>query len=418
MYTTVLVPFPLTPLSAFGYFLCQRFNKISPAAVSVYHWRPASPLVRIAWQSPDILLLMGKDLRVRLEKLIADSVPVDQTRKYKRLLNYIASPGRSEHLIDVYRLGNVISDSLPSPEPALRVASNVFVRALKTGEDPFKSGLTPCEVPDVVHAPHPVVPPSKVYVTLPRFDESPAPYQKVIGYDQSSLEESNVANLVSQNITLVVGGPPGSGKSTATTTLVDEMCNIVQSLRTRAGWSEFNLSIQYVNLDKGTPTGQYILDQSGKDTELVQSAKRQWTPEMAREGLLEILAAKQTTNIIVADLPGKIDGLTRMLSCGADGSIILTRDWDKMNEWKNFFGEMGLPHLAQAMTRLPEEGLMSTVKRYAPGRLLSGRITGLDRVVCSWDPFLHFLAKVLLFDLLPTLVASRQQIIDKFRHDI
>lgn len=417
MYKVVLVPFPLTPLAAFGYHLCRKLKMISPTAACVYHWRPGSGMVRKAWQSDEILVLTGNDLRDRLLKLIRQSYQGLRHHQHVRMLNILAFPGNTPRKNDVYQLSNELSANWHSPEPALKAADKLFSHLLKFKRELQHINFPLQEIPTVSYPTPPQIAPSQFHFTLPLFDDAPAPLQNIIGFESRSLIESNAAKLMGHHLALVIGGPSSSGKSTATATVVDEINNLIKSLKSRTGWSEFGLSVKYVNLDKGTPVGQFILDQRGQDSNLLKKAKRPWTEKRARAGLRDLIAAKQAHNIVVADLPGKIDNLTRILSCGADGSIIITRDWSKMDEWKSLFGEMGLPHLAQAFTRLPQDGMASTVKRYNE-RILSGRISGLERTVCSWDPFLNFLAKALLFDILPRLVEFRQRAILNARHNI
>ncbi len=415
MYKVVIVPFPLTPLAAYGHFLGLRFGKISQHAVSVYHWRPNSPGARQTWQSDDILVLTGTDLVDRLEKLIKNSLPGEIRYPYLRLLHYVASPKLGAQMENITDMSKRLAGNWSTPQQPLAAAGQLFSKLVQSKQNPRLTGLPELIIDSTPLATPLYLPPSKLFVTLPKFDDSPAPNQKLVGYWQEWLEESNIAALTDQHITVIVGGPPGSGKTTATVTLVNEMNNLIQSLRTRFGWEAFNLSVKYLSLDLGTPVGDFIISQQGQNRDLVNNAKQRWTPEFAEAGLHAMLQAKHEHNIVIADLPGQIDGLTRLLSCGADGSIILSRDWSKVDEWKRFFAEMGQANLSQALSRSPEEGFMSTVKVYRRGHFLSGRVSGLMRVVCSWDPFLHFLAKALLFDLLPSLVTSRLQTIEKIR---
>lgn len=413
MYKVVIVPFPLTPLSAFGYFLYQGGGEISPNAYSVYHWRPTSDRIKKAWQSDDVLVLTGRDITERLDRLIQTEPKTLESQNRRRLLHLIASPSSGKQKENIEAFARSLNTDWSTPQPALMAAIKVFAEILGSKQDPRLSELQELSIHKAESFVSLDLPRSQVLDTLPKFDDTPAPNQKLIGYWHQALEESNIGSLTNQHLSLVVGGPPGSGKTTATVTLVDEMNNLAGSLRSRLGWEEFNLSVGYVNLDLGTPVGNHIVNQQGQNRELLESLKQKWTPEKAEAGLHAIMEAKKEYNIVVADLPGRIDGLTRMLSCGADGSLIFSNKWELVDEWKRFFAEMGQPNLTQAFTRPPNEGLMSSVKVYRPGSFLSGRVCGLVRVVCSWDPFLKFLAKALLFDLLPALVASRQKAIQK-----
>ena len=129
--------------------------------------------------------------------------------------------------------------------------------------------------------------------------------------------------------------------------------------------------------------------------------------------IILFVAAKQEVNIVIADLPGEVSDITETLTVPADGGIIITKDWDEMGVWDRVLIRCGVRKIAQARSRMPEEGLESVVTLFKPGRLLSGRVTGLDRVVKSWDPFIFYLAVFLLFDLLPSLVSQRERVVNQ-----
>ncbi len=186
------------------------------------------------------------------------------------------------------------------------------------------------------------------------------------------------------------------------------MEDLIKSLQSRRGWEGFSLKVQYVNVDLGTPTVESILTRHGKDESAHKQLKQSWTEALALRAMEEFSRAKQSANIVIADLPGIITGITEVVAVLGDCGVVVTNDWAKTTEWRDFFRRLGTTQVAQAMSRKPEEGLPSVVTTYKREKFLSGRIVGLDRTVRSWDPFVECLARVLLFDLLPTFIERRK----------
>ncbi|MBI2052329.1 MAG: hypothetical protein HYT38_01445 [Candidatus Sungbacteria bacterium] len=188
------------------------------------------------------------------------------------------------------------------------------------------------------------------------------------------------------------------------------MSNIIASLKSRALFRGFEVNVECVNVDLATPTVAAIGQAQGKDRQALNMAKRPWTVELALEALNEFLVAKSRSSLVIADLPGgRVDQITEITGVLGDVGIIITRDWNRMAEWEEFYGRMGIVLVAQSRSRLLDEGLESVVTRYHKGKIIAGRVIGLDRVVRSWDSFVSCVAKVLLFDLIPEFIESRRK---------
>ena len=279
--------------------------------------------------------------------------------------------------------------------------------------DPFSQELPLGDNPGLLPREYVTFPPDKCFITLPIFKSQEPAEREVVAWKRLELEEGRIYHLQGRHIGLVVGGPAGSGKSTLAATLADEMMNIIHSLKSRASFSDLEVSLECANLDLATPTVDAIGGARGKEKQALDKAKRPWTLELALEALDKFWAAKSRANLVIADLPGgKIDQITEITGALGDVGVLITKDWAKMAEWQQLYTRMGITLVSQSRSRLPDEGLESVVTRYNAGGMIAGRVTGLDRTVRSWDSFAACLAKVLLFDLIPGFIESHQGKLD------
>lgn len=409
-YQLVMLPYPVTALALLGVYLHQALGLFSRGAVFCRCHRSAARPPR-AINDDCALWLSGPDLAARLAALIR-LMPAEKRQLLRAYLGYF---GRSPHkyTTDLRQLVWLFSQLSLDPATVADRAVSLCKRLLDCRWRP-NDGPLPLDDLIFDQVKVPVLHPSSVHHTLPVFRSNLPLDHEIVSYRQVSLDESRAAELVGQHIGLVVGGPPRSGKSTLVASLHNELTNIVASLKTRPGWEDFSFEIKCLNLDLGTPTVHAITQSSGRDDNKLKRIKQPWSKELALEAMRSFCKEKAKANLVIGDLPGKIDLFTELISAPADAGIIVCHDWSKKPEWQAFYGSLGIVKVAQARTRTAEEGLPSMVKRFNPSHELAGRIAGLDRHVCSWDPFITFLARALLFDLLPSLIARRKKELDRF----
>lgn len=391
----VALPFPPTLLSFFGCFL---HSKIGEPLVT-YHYRPDSPH---AMESGYAIKLFGPALGAELRALIRERWSGLEAQRLERLLNFCRG-GDNRDL-----LRTLCSVEWYNPRAIVIKATHFFEMCLAKNIDLFKYEATIESREEEIPSPPPK---GRRWLTVPTVaitDTKEA--RDVVGYNHVELDESQAWILQNHHLAFVIGGPPRSGKSTLAAALADELKNIIRSLKSRTGYEEFDLGVACGNLDAATPTVEAIADMRGQDRAALRKAKQPWTEDLAIETLVAFMEEKRRANITVGDLPGgNPDRITEVLCAAADGAMILTRDWTLQNAWARGFASYGVPVLSKARTRLTEEGVDSLVTQYVPGNRISGRITGLDRTVRSWDPFVGTLAQVLLFDLFPSLVKTREE---------
>ncbi len=217
------------------------------------------------------------------------------------------------------------------------------------------------------------------------------------------LEEGRICELQGRNITVAIGGPPQSGKSSLAVSIAGAMGDYIESLKSRTCFAGFDLNVAAVDIDFGTPTTSAIMENWGRDRKRVACLKKPWTMELAEEAQAELLRARQRHNIVIADLPGRITDVTKLLASTADAGIIISKDWSILKkEWAPFMASAGLPMLSRIKSRQADEGLSSLVTTWRPGEQLNGRIVGLNRTQKSFDLFIEWMVPFLLFDILPT----------------
>lgn len=413
-YRILLAPFPLTALAVFGYYLVNARGLVDEKTEIFYYWRPNKQYKHQIVGENLGACLFGRDYVSRLIRLLRTEPvsPADfSTSLLERYLNFFQSPRGSGcgglRLLEAYLARNAcfLDQILPK-------AAALLETWIKSGLDPFRNEL-PARLSPIPKLSELKLPASSHHMTLPLFRTNKPMEHRIVGKERMFFDEARIGLLSGQHLGIVLGGPPNSGKSTCIASLVEQMQNIVVSLQSRPGWSGFQLSVGLVNLDLATPTAEQVFAMKELGAGDFNSRRRTWTKDLAFEALHAFEAAKKKYNVVLADLPGKIDILTEIMSVPADAGILLTRDWQKMAEWQTFLRNMGIRKIVQARTRSAEQSLPSIVKRFNSGREVAGRISGLERIVCPWDPFVHFLSYALLFDLLPAMVEGRRKILSK-----
>lgn len=422
MHVVTLVPAPMNCLQAFVLFLMVRSGKMQVDS-------PIRFVISEEVAKEQLGDGLIQDLRLTLDKLEAlayDLVPIAmaedkfQQALARRLISYCRS-GDNQHGHVLKRfLNQILARHFHDPAEVVTEMSWFFEQVFRLNTDPWK-------IPFADHLPvfsyplpiRTVVPTDRLLVSLPVFKEGSdrrRADEDIIRQTTKELSEGNILKLLGERLAVVIGGAPGSGKSTFTASLVAEVQNIVQSLRTRSSWNDFDLSVSSVTLDLATPTLAEIQGHAGKDKAVLDAQKRPWTRELAVEAAHHLAQAKQTANLVFADLPGKVTSCTEIASAHADAAIIVTRDWEQcMPVWAAHFQRMGVPVITRARSRSSEDGFPSVVTTHRPGKHLSGRVVGLDRMQRSWDRFVSWTARFLLFDLLPGLIDKRDKRLNEAR---
>lgn len=429
-YRIIKVPFPLTPLSAFGYFLYKLAGMINNQADIAFHWTYQSDKDFHKPLSDLILFLFGPELPSKLFHLIEsiDDERVTMTARaslksmLELLLKLDVEP-ELRHRKGIRRLYEHLRVKDYNPKTALDSLSAAFEwNCLTSCINPFEEEImvpdhivSPEYSPRVCEVPRQLT--DKRLVSRPKFDEA----GQIIDWETGEFFESLAWLLTGDHIVIHIGGPADSGKSTLAASLFYELTNLVKELASRDHWQAFSLSVKLLDLDVSTRRLTVILSHHGQ-VERGESQPRQWTEELAVECSGQLSSAKPMYNIVIADLPGgPVDTITEIVSALGDVGIIVTRDVTRSTEWKELYMRMGIRLVAFAETRSNNNNadqhngswIESAVTAYKPHHFLSGRMKGVDRIARPWDPFISNLAAVLLFDLLPSFVEWKQEQIEE-----
>lgn len=404
----LLMPFPITPLLAFAYFIGKKSGQFGPEVEVRYLSSSGGERDNQYLGEGWIKLLSSKRLYENLDDHLR-AHRHDWYHDFKRLLTYCNAGD--------YKLGGefrkwLLRRSLLSSQPKKVLEEAEIILERSVGSDPWKSGLAlESQVREEKENKSDASFSDLRIGTLPIFKSNKPKEDEVLASMRYKLAERNILSLCGENLGIAICGPAGSGKSTLAVSLTSEIENILQSLRTRTAWPSFSLTAKLVNLDLATPTSNAILAGEGKNRPPLEGLKRPWSTELALEAFEIFREDKKQTNLVVADLPGgKPDNITEIVGAIADVAVIVTNDWEgKMKEWTDFVNRMGITLISQARSRLSQEGLSSVVTRYEPGEYVAGRVVSLDRVDRSWDRFIVWLAEFLLFDILPSFIEKRRK---------
>lgn len=233
--------------------------------------------------------------------------------------------------------------------------------------------------------------------------------------------------LEGRKISIAIGGPRHSGKSTLTASLVVEINRLIDQAKAYPGFEDLQLTCSFMDLDRSTPDVAAILTDSFDQTR----SRAKWTTTKALQTAKEFIGVEG--NIILADAPGgDPDEITKLVIGPADLAILLIAAeseaaWpEQRNKWLDVLRNMGIVPLVQLRSRRPEEisqmtgeKLGSTITSFSRSqaeetrrdwiRRVGGRVVGLNRQVITDNPCVSVFAKLLLYDLIPLVLYERER---------
>ncbi len=402
--SVAVLPFPLTIAALFGYGIL-RFLGFIDEKTHTRFTRVSSHNDTLFGCEGRIVFLACKEMYMK----ILSATEVD--RRIKKVLNFTmfgdSSPtGRILHSRLVSALTKLDTNT---SRKALHL-THTFVsefqnRMWEHSLDKLEVFVTALESLEIQTSPVVVYPPDKCILHLPVFQEKKAITRDVdiTGSFRVPLPKGRIFDLQSKHIALAIGGPSGSGKSTLAVSLISEIKICIEELKTSSAFADLELSVCRADLDLGTPTAKAIEENKGWDRAGLRKFKRPWTMELAEEAQRGFLRARAEHNIVIGDLPGRVTNVTELLMGSADAGIIISNDWGAVKtQWEPLMSSLGVSLVSKIRNREGEQGFSSLVRHWDPGRRLTGRVSSLNRFQKCWDPFIHWLALFLLFDILPT----------------
>jgi hypothetical protein len=144
---------------------------------------------------------------------------------------------------------------------------------------------------------------------------------------------------------VVIGGPPQSGKSTFTASLI-------QAIRERQRNRPYQLSFSWQPLDVTDNSIAVLLNQ---DEDIDQKRDVEWTAERAEERRSVFEARDE--QLVIADAPGLITDELRTVIEPADAIIILANygDRDDIDDWKGVADSHDMSVFAELTSILEED---------------------------------------------------------------
>lgn len=145
---------------------------------------------------------------------------------------------------------------------------------------------------------------------------------------------------------VVVGGPPHSGKSTVTASLI-------KAIRERQRNRSYHLSFSWVPLDVTDNSIAGLLNPEDEDIESKRDLD--WTEERADERRAMFNARDE--QLVIADSPGQISDELKIVIEPADAIIILSsyENREEIEDWIDMSEKQGLDIFAQLTTVLEED---------------------------------------------------------------
>ena len=413
----LLVPFPVSPLVAFAYFIGRHFGFFSPDVVVRYtaggdshHYFAGGKIRRLdhqeLYKELDSSIWKCGDKRRALLKRMLDYCAFSKERSFKKRLLQCSSISNPKPLLE--------SSAVPFFEECFLNGRDLWWAGWDDERD-GKFFQKPVSAPVEI-------PPGLQFGTFPVLkNKDKDPKEREIEKTASfKLVEGRVKFLEGERLGCAIIGPKSSGKSTFAFSLAVRAGHILESLKSRGGaWENFSLEVALLNLDLGTPTdeGAIGLGLAG-DREMMQRLKRPWTMELALEALAKFSRSKAKPGLVIADLPGKISRFSELAASLADVAVIVVNNWEEeIPRWRAFADSLGIELVGEVRSRLWKEGSFSLITRYHPGEFVSGRVAGMDRVDFSGDACVSRMAEFLLLDIMPSVVERRRKKIGRLLYE-
>lgn len=421
----VLLPRPLSPLAAFAYFLLTKIYFDGEQILSNHYVRwTISREHREKPQRDQIeelgmiinLSLSDKYLREFVTRLL-DSDCLQGNRwllkKYANFFRFgakfkIATLRWEAYVAKLSRFARV--------EDALSIYTKCIESALEKKVMPVSMDLElKFEAPEpyrqhiVDHRRVITIPITKRNLDEP--DDNLA--REIVDSTTKVLCEGKVLNLLREKIVILIGGNPGLGKSSVSAALYTEFYNEIKSLHSRGGdFNDLNrLRIGTVSLDAATPVVDAILEHRGQDRQALSAIKRPWSIELAHESVAKMKSALDEFDIVLADLPGKIDDITRLLGSCATFGILLAPvgEPSQRNDWVEYFKSLGIPIIVKIKSTQTGMSMLSQLTHQAE---IIGRLRTPRRLITGADSFIRTMSELMLFDVMPGYLSKLHGKID------
>lgn len=142
------------------------------------------------------------------------------------------------------------------------------------------------------------------------------------------------------SIRIVVGGPPNSGKSTFSESLV-------------RAFQDLSVDAESIDLDLYSPTLDWLQGKITKEQRDEQKRKS-ITAKEAKEAHRRFKDASKEHDVIVGDAPGGISEESKQICKAATHGIIVCRDdkTDQIKAWQNFFDDIGVDVIAVVISKV------------------------------------------------------------------